>query len=135
MKIAMLLTCIFFIPASLFAQKDTYPDIFLKPYSDSTLYKRVILPELKRGGLDAYFEIGMRSEYGYTISTDSMYRKIFSAFSRDSLPAIDFSKEALLVHIYCPQCLATCRHSGSNNEPCHRNACMYRHAWFVTGKK
>lgn len=123
-----------FIPFGSSAQIDKEEDLLLKFNADTSLGRLVKLPQLKRGELNKYFEIGRKSKYGYTVSEDSIYRKIFAAYHKDSLPVIDFTKEELLLHVYCPHCLVNCRHSRLDY-PCHRNACSYSNAWFIRDKK
>lgn len=53
----------------------------------------------------------------------------------DSLPAIDFSKNELVLYAACAQCLAICNHNDTDRGPCHRNACHFRESWFIRKKK
>lgn len=96
----------------------------------------------------------------YIISSDSIYRKLFwrYIYTRDSLkkykelgvdnwyyswmekhlvdslPAIDFLKNELVMYAACAQCLAFCKH-GDERGPCHRNACHFHETWFIRNKK
>ena len=133
----MIVKCMFllFIPILSIAQNNGHKNQFEKLINDSTLGVPVRLPELKRGELYNFFEIGKKSTYGYLIKSDTLYYKIFSAYPKDSLPAIDFLKEELLLRIYCMQCLISCHQENGFDYPCHRNACMYTMKWYKRGRK
>ncbi len=91
-------------------------------YPCSTSYR---LPVLSQAELTRFFAIGSYSSYSYIISSDSLYHRVFSAYDKDSLPLIDFSKDELVLNVSCPQCSVSCGSAGMGNRPCHRNACRY----------
>ena len=130
-----MLLILLLVPVLGFAQRDEWTKAWLLNQPDS-LGKPITMPKYKYySKLYSVFEIGQKSTYVYTITADSVYHKIFNDLPKDSLPAIDFSKQELMVYVACPQCLATCHHTGRDNEPCHRNACMYKESWYVKDKK
>lgn len=123
------------LPVICFAQKDKYTEASTLLAGDTSLGKVVKMPDLRNWDLYNHFEIGMKSKYIYTVNNDSLYKNIFATCSKDSLPVINFNQQELLVRVYCPQCVVTCSHTGTDNEPCHRNACMYREVWYLRNKK
>lgn len=123
------------LPVICFAQKGKYAEAPFPLAGDTSLGKVIKMPDLRKWEQDNYFEIGMKSKYVYAVNNDSLYKKIFAACSKDSLPVINFNQQKLFVRVYCPQCVVTCSHTGTDNEPCHRNACMYREVWYVRNKK
>ena len=122
------------IPTFSFSQQSDYDKAFLLHQPDS-IGKFVTYTDIWQSDFYKMFEIGKKSAYTYIISSDSIYQKMKSHNNKDSLPVIDFSKQELVVYVACPQCLTVCNHQGRDNEPCHRNACMYRGAWYVIDKK
>lgn len=123
------------LPVICFAQKDKYTGAFFLLAGDTSSGIVIKMPDLRKWELHKHFEIGLKSKYVYAINNDSLYKKIFAAYSKDSLPVINFNQQELFVRVYCPQCVITCSHIGTDNEPCHRNACMYREIWYVQNKK
>lgn len=122
------------LPLLAAAQEDRLPGLIEGKIKDSTA-AFISLPDPYRSDFYKYFEVGRFSTYKYSIGHDSVYYKIFSRYHKDSLPVIDFSKNDLVVGVFCSQCVATCRHLGERgNEPCHRNACRYKFIWYL-GKK
>jgi hypothetical protein len=122
------------IPAICSAQKDAH-NLFELLSGKNVRGEETKLPELKSRELYSYFEAGKRPGTSLHITSDSVYYKIFAAYSKDSLPVIDFTCKELNVLAYCAQCLAGCNHKSDGwNEPCHRNACMYRYLWFIKDK-
>jgi hypothetical protein len=114
---------------SWFLRSKIEPGVFSeKSYPCSASYR---LPVLSRPVLTKFFEIGGYSSYSYVINSDSLYQKIFSAYDKDPLPVIDFSKDELVLNVSCSQCMVTCRNIGRANRPCHRNACSYSSSWCV----
>lgn len=69
------------------------------------------------------------------LKQDDYYYKWMVAHLVDSLPAIDFGNNELVLFSACAQCLAHCEHKGKPHEPCHRNVCMFSYAWFIRKKE
>ena len=139
------------------AQRSDYDIAFLKSIPDSLTWP-IHMPE--RDYSDFTYDVitdHKERRKVLIIESDSIYRKLFSKYRYtddslnryknsggdtwwykwmekhhiDSLPVIDFSKKELLVYAACPQCVAYC----DRYEPCHRNACSFREAWFIREKK
>ena len=129
-----LLFLLLFVPVFGLAQDNSWDLAYLKSRPDS-LGKIIRMPEHKYfSTLYRFFEIGMKSQYVYSIASDSVYKKVFAEFLKDSVPVIDFSKKELLVYVACPQCLAICQHEGWDHKPCHRNVCIYRETWYLRNR-
>lgn len=79
------------------------------------------------------YRFTMDSVQKYAPDKNSWYHKWMIEHLRDSLPAIDFEKQELLMYSACGQCLAYCFQDGKL-EPCHRNACGYSYSWFIKEK-
>ena len=139
------------------AQDSDYDIAFQKSIPDS-LTQSIRMP--KSDYYDVKYDVipdRKERRKGFIVKSDFIYRKFFSKYRYtdeslkkhkdaggnpwtynwmanhhiDSLPVIDFSKNELLIYVACPQCLAYC----DNYEPCHRNVCSFREAWFIRGKK
>lgn len=121
------------IPIFSFAQKDKLENILFRLQPDTNA-KQVILPKVR--GIDFYkqYEVGIKSVHDYIVSDDSTYFRIFSRYPKDSLPMFDFTKQELLVNLFCLQCLTFCSHDGWDYQPCHCNACRYSYVWYVRNK-
>jgi hypothetical protein len=145
------------IPVLIKAQRTEWDIAFQKSIPDS-LTRPIHMPERDYSDFtyDVITDYKERRKV-LIITSDSVYRKFFSKYIYnddslkkyknagadpwwynwmvkhhiDSLPVIDFSKYELLVYAACPQCLAYC----DNYEPCHRNACSFREAWFIRKRK
>lgn len=94
--------------------------------------KWVNLPELFRYEITKFFEVGHKSSSRYVVGTDSLYYKIFSKYTKDSLPFFDFTKQELMVSFSCYYCSSL---GLLNGQPRHRNACAYMTFWSVRDKK
>ena len=151
-----MLLLFFILPLSLTAQKQEWDIAFTQSFQPE-LGKPLPMPEI---GYNADFSIEdqfrpRQRQMHYTVSTDSVYRKIYyryvftadsiskyekngadsftlsliKKYQRDSIPSFDFEEHNLIIYSACAQCLAICSH-GKGQESCHRNACYYQHAWF-----
>jgi hypothetical protein len=155
-----MLFLLLFIPVVGFAQSDASIEAFLKSRPQN-LGKLILLP--KESGIPHYYQDGTRGwnqAFIYVISSDSIYRELFSLYRFthkdlekfkvendtlsyqyyaryliDSLPEFDFSRQELVLYIACGQCLNNCDHHGKAREPCHRNACHLQKAWYLRDKK
>ncbi|MEO7923830.1 MAG: hypothetical protein ABIR30_09140 [Chitinophagaceae bacterium] len=126
-----LLFVLLFIPAIAGAQQDKEGNnLFLRKTDSSCRF--ISLPPLWRSDLTKVYEVGGKSSYQYIINHDSVYYRIFSRYSKDSLPVFDFSKQELLVRISCSYCIGM---MAMNREPAHRNACSYNDSWCLRDKK
>ena len=120
-----------FFPVILFAQIDKHPENFGMLMADSSC-RYVSLPVLWRSDFYKIYEVGRKASCHYIINQDSAYYRIFSDYSKDSLPVFDFTSKELVVSISCHYCLS----SGTmNDKPRHKYACDYRHIWCVRDKK
>jgi len=99
--------------------------------TDSTC-RFVSLPPLWPTDLYKIDEAGKRSSYHYLVGHDSLYYRIFSRYSRDSLPVFDFNKQELVVSVFCYYCSGLGTMDGS---PRHRNACAYTAFFCVRDKQ
>jgi len=110
--------------------------LFFKFGSDTLPGKLIHLPELKRTELHELLltRDKIADGYRYSINSDSVYKKIFSAHPQGTLPNIDFTRSVLLLYYYCRQCMVSCNHREADYG-CHRNACMYTAYWRLADKK
>jgi hypothetical protein len=161
MKKLLLLLLLF--PSLVIAQRIEWDIAFSKNIPDS-LTKPIHMPERDYNpglGYDNGNEVSYRTkERVVIISSDSLYRQFFWRYKYtddslkahnatgdgywyykwmekhhiDSLPVIDFSKNELVMYAACAQCLAFCHHNEGKTS-CHRNACMFREAWFIKERK
>lgn len=69
----------------------------------------------------------------YAPEHDSWYHQWLIKHLQDSIPAIDFNTQELVMYSACGQCLAYCHHD--EYESCHRNACDFMYAWFLRDKR
>ena len=120
-----------FLPVILFAQEDKHPENFGMLMADSSC-RYVSLPVLWRSDFYKIYEVGRKASCHYIINQDSAYYRIFSDYSKDSLPVFDFTSKELVVSISCHSCLSL---GTMNDKPRHRNACDYRYIWCVRDKK
>jgi len=147
------------VPVTFFGQSIEPVTAFLNSIPDN-LGRPVSLPE-RNHGLPVSWDNYERRQYVYIITSDSVYRQVFSQYRFtkdslsgyiwdndsslykymlryhliDSLPVFDFSKEELVLYSACGYCSAYCNHHGKKHEPCHRGACDFMDAWFVREKQ
>lgn len=129
-----ILSLLFLVPALSLAQTGRCNSTVKKFTGDTGLGRPINMPKLKKEELGNFFETETKSMYDYTVNNDTIYRKLFIAYSKDSLPVIDFTKEILVFRVYCLQCMVTCQ-PNRLSYPCHRNACRYAIAWYIRNKK
>jgi len=118
------------LPFLSFAQESPFEQQWGLVKVDST-YKLLSLPKIWVSDLKDALEVGKYSRSSYTVTHDSMYRKIFHRYPKDSLPVFDFKKDELVVHVSCRYCN---RMSSYDNQPRHRNACSYMIFWYLRKK-
>jgi hypothetical protein len=140
------------------SQSSKWDIAFLKNIPDS-LTQPIHLPERDYNpyfNIDETVSYHQKSRV-FIIKSDSLYRKLFWRYTYtidslkkykdsginsweykwvekhlvDSIPIVDFSRNELVMYAACPQCLFNCNHHGRDNEPCHRNVCNFREAWFI----
>ena len=122
------------VPGFLFAQWDDYEENIFKKHQPDSIGIPILMPDPKEYYLYNNFKILPGEKQLFTISEDSLYRKIFTGILKAKIPVIDFCEFNLQLFIACSGCLADIDEGIKKKWVRHHGNCNFKKAWYLMPK-